>query len=65
MKRIIALFWCCSIILAAGNAVAKTTVLTDVWKDKTYVSKAKKMTVFWIDQDRARRIIIEDEFMCH
>lgn len=64
MKRIIGLLGCWLIILAfSGTAFSKTTVLEDVWKDKAYAGKLKKITVFWIDQDRARRVIIEDEFM--
>ena len=65
MKRVTALLGSCLIILSlAGVAFAQTqTILTDVWKDKEYVSTAKKIAVFWIDQDKARRIIIEDEFM--
>jgi hypothetical protein len=65
MKRVIVVLgsWLI-ILLLGGTAFAQTqTILTDVWKDKEYVSTVKKIAIFWIDQDRARRIIIEDEFM--
>jgi hypothetical protein len=63
MKRIIAMLGCLLIILLLGSVSFAQTVLTDVWKDKEYASTAKKIAVFCLVQDRARRIIIEDDFM--
>jgi len=39
------------------------TVLTDVWKDKEYQGTASDISVFWLAQDRARRIQSEAEFV--
>jgi hypothetical protein len=63
MKRIGAIL---SVLLGfclMGAASSAQTALTDVWKDKEYQAAASKITVFWIAQDRARRIQVEDEFV--
>jgi len=63
MKRIKAFLGCWLVILVLGTAAYAQTVLTDVWKDKEYKDAAKKVAVFCITHDRARRIVLEDEFM--
>jgi hypothetical protein len=47
----------------SATASYAQTVLTDVWKDKEYRGTANKIVVFWVVQDRARRILMEDEFV--
>ncbi len=39
------------------------TVLTDIWRDKEYRNTAGKVAVFWVVRDRARRMLLEDEFV--
>jgi hypothetical protein len=39
------------------------TLLTDVWRDKEYRGTTSKVAVFWIAQDRTRRILNEDELV--
>jgi len=59
--RVLVLFWLVFFLL--GISAYAQTVLTDVWKDKEYQGPAKKIAVFCIVQDRARRIPLEDAFI--
>ena len=58
-----AFLWVLPVLFLLGTASFGQTVLTDVWKDKEYRGTASKVAVFWIAQDRARRILNEDEFV--
>ena len=63
MKRIMLSVLCLLMFSLTGEASYAQTVLTDVWKDKTYQSTVKKIAVFLIMNDDARRILWEDEFV--
>ena len=63
MKRITLLISMMILMALTGTAAFGQTVLTDVWKDKEYRITANKIAVFWITQDRTRRILHEDEFV--
>ncbi len=63
MKRVSVLVWCLVVFILAGVSSHAQTVLTDVWKDKEYRGPVKKIAVFCIAQDRARRISFEDAFI--
>jgi len=63
MRRSRVFLWVLPVLFLLGTASYGQTVLTDVWKDKEYRITANKIAVFWITQDRARRILHEDEFV--
>jgi hypothetical protein len=54
---------CLAVFFSLGMSSYAQTVMTDVWKDKEYRGPAKKIAVFCIAQDRARRIALEDLFI--
>jgi len=55
--------WIVLLAILIGTVSTAQTVLTDVWKDKAYQGTVNKIAVFCIAQDRARRILLEDEFV--
>ena len=63
MNRVRVIVWCLLVFLSLEASSYAQTVLTDVWKDKEYRGPVKKIAVFWIAQDRARRILSEDAFI--
>ena len=63
MRRSRVFLWVLPVLFLLGTASYGQTVLTDVWKDKEYRITANKIAVFWIAQDRTRRILHEDEFV--
>ena len=63
MRRTKLFLWVVSVLFLLGTGSYAQTVLTDVWKDKEYRITANKIAVFWITQDRTRRILHEDEFV--
>jgi hypothetical protein len=63
MNRVRVMGWCLLVFFLLGASSYAQTVLTDVWKDKEYRGPFKKIAVFWIAQDRARRILTEDLFI--
>ena len=60
MKRITVPMMCLLVFFSMGMLSYAQTVMTDVWKDKEYRGPVKKIAVFCIAQDRARRIALED-----
>ncbi len=63
MKRITVPMMCLLVFFSMGMLSYAQTVMTDVWKDKEYRGPVKKIAVFCIAQDRARRIALEDAFI--
>ena len=63
MRRSKLFLWVASVLFLLGTVSHAQTVLTDVWKDREYRITANKIAVFWITQDRTRRILHEDEFV--
>jgi hypothetical protein len=63
MNRVRVTVWCLLLFFSMGTSSYAQTVLTDVWKDKEYRGPVKKIAVFCIVQDRARRISFEDAYM--
>jgi hypothetical protein len=63
MNRVRVIVCCLLVFFSLGALSYAQTVLTDVWKDKEYRGPVRKIAVFWIAPDRARRIQNEDVFM--
>jgi hypothetical protein len=63
MKRIILFLSILAVMTMQGLAAPAQTVLTDVWKDKSFHGPLKKMAVFWIAAVPENRILAENEFV--
>lgn len=63
MKRIILFLSLIAVMTMLGWTASAQTVLTDVWKDKSYQGPFHKIAIFWIAAVPENRILAENEFV--